>query len=41
MLELERFGLEEHAGADAVFCAKLVAAFDLGVAVVSDDGELV
>ena len=41
MLELERFGLEEHAGADAVFCTKLVAAFDFGVAVVSDDGELV
>ena len=41
MLELERFGLEEHAGADAVFCTELVAAFDLGVAVVSNDGELV
>ena len=41
MLELERFGLEEHAGADAVFCTKLVAAFDFGVAVVSDDGEIV
>ena len=41
MMELERFGLEEHAGADAVFCTELVAAFDLGVAVVSNDGELV
>ena len=41
MLELERFGLEEHAGADAVFCAELVAAFDFGVAIVSDDGEIV
>lgn len=41
MLELERFGLEEHAGADAVFCTELVAAFDLGVAVVSNNGELV
>jgi len=39
MLELERFGLEEHAGADAVSGTELVAAFDLGVAVVSDDGE--
>lgn len=41
MLELERFGLEEHAGAGAVFCTKLVAAFDFGVAIVSDDGEIV
>ena len=41
MLELERFGLEEHAGANAVFCTELVAAFDLGVAVVSNNGELV
>ena len=41
MMELERFGLEEHAGGDAVFCTKLVAPFDFGVAVVSDDGKLV
>ncbi len=41
MMELERFGLEEHAGADAVFCTELIAAFDFGVAVVPDDGELV
>ena len=40
MMELERFGLEEHAGGDAVFCTKLVAPFDFGVAVVSDDGKL-
>ena len=41
MLELERFGLEEHAGAGGVFCTKLVAAFDFGVAIVSDDGEII